>query len=246
MENAFDSLCSALAESEIKDLFLKSEGVDLMVLMMKYIYLTSVFPESILIISPTRDKMQARSRAVKTLDHAMSGHAGAEACKVFVRGIGASNTYSMRLWERSILVASMLNSPSEIMQPLKRQKSPLQVSAPEDTAHTLGILSSLFTNLPSDSPARIRLLAKFVDNNYEKTDKLLDIATSAQTRLVVVDREIDAEKEALLKAAEETGGEEDAWYLRRLDGGLYTLQTVDYILAWIIMEDDGVGAIWLL
>ena len=29
-------------------------------------------------------------------------------------------------------------------------------------------------------------------------------------------------------------------YLRRLDGGLFTLQTVDYILAWIIMEDDGV------
>lgn len=37
MENVFDSLCSALAEAEIKDLFLKSEGVDLMVLMMKYI-----------------------------------------------------------------------------------------------------------------------------------------------------------------------------------------------------------------
>ena len=130
------------------------------------------------------------------------------------------------------------------MQPLKRQKSAIQVSAPEDTAHTLGILSSLFTNLPSDSPARIRLLAKFVESNYEKTDKLLDIRTSAQTRLTAVDREIDAEKEALLKAGEDIGGEEDAWYLRRLDGGLYTLQTVDYILAWIIMEDDGVGAIW--
>lgn len=36
MENVFDSLCSALAEAEIKDLLLKSEGVDLMVLMMKY------------------------------------------------------------------------------------------------------------------------------------------------------------------------------------------------------------------
>ena len=33
---------------------------------------------------------------------------------------------------------------------------------------------------------------------------------------------------------------EDLWYLRRLDGGLFTLQTVDYILAWIVMEDDGV------
>ena len=32
--------------------------------------------------------MQARSRAVKTLDHAMSGHAGAEACKVFVEASG--------------------------------------------------------------------------------------------------------------------------------------------------------------
>ena len=33
---------------------------------------------------------------------------------------------------------------------------------------------------------------------------------------------------------------EDLFYLRRLDGGLFTLQTVDYILAWIVMEDDGV------
>ena len=33
---------------------------------------------------------------------------------------------------------------------------------------------------------------------------------------------------------------QDMWYLRRLDGGLFTLQTVDYILAWISMEDDGV------
>jgi beta-catenin-like protein 1 len=133
------------------------------------------------------------------------------------------------------------------LQSLKKQKGATQSSAPEDTTHTLGILSSLFTNLPSDSATRIRLLAKFVENNYEKTDKLLDIRTSAQTRLTVVDREINAEKEALLRAADEIGGEEeDTWYLRRLDGGLYTLQTVDYILAWIIMEDDGVGTIRLL
>lgn len=211
MENVFDSLCSALAESEIKDLFLKSEGVDLMVLMMK-------------------DKMQVCSRAVKTLDHAMSDHAGTEACNVFVEAYGLKYLFNAFMGK-----------------PLKKQKGVTQSSAPEDTTHTLGILSSLFTNLPSDTPARIRLLTKFVENNYEKTDKLLDIRTSAQTRLTVVDREIDAEKKALLKATDEIGGEEeDAWYLRRLDGGLYTLQTVDYILAWIIMEDDGVGAIRLL
>ena len=86
MENLFDTLCSALAETEIKDLFLKSEGVDLMVLMMKYA-LFSFSSESILIVSH-RDKMQARSRAVKTLDHAMSGQTGTEACKVFVEASG--------------------------------------------------------------------------------------------------------------------------------------------------------------
>ncbi len=85
-----------------------------------------------------------------------------------------------------------------------------------------------------------------MESNYEKTDKLLDIRTSAQARLAVVNRDIDTEKKALLEAAEEVGNEEDAWYLRRLDGGFYTLQTVDYILAWIIMEDDGVGYIQLL
>jgi beta-catenin-like protein 1 len=36
MENVFDALCSALSEPEIKGLFSASEGVDLMVLMMKY------------------------------------------------------------------------------------------------------------------------------------------------------------------------------------------------------------------
>lgn len=37
MENVFDALCSALSEPKIKELFLASEGIDLMVLMMKYV-----------------------------------------------------------------------------------------------------------------------------------------------------------------------------------------------------------------
>ena len=39
---------------------------------------------------------------------------------------------------------------------------------------------------------------------------------------------------------------EDLWYIRRLDNGLFTLQTVDYILAWIAMEDDGVSVACML
>lgn len=68
------------------------------------------------------------------------------------------------------------------------------MTASEDTSHTLGIVSSLFSNLPSDSPARIRLLAKFVENSYEKADKLMEIRDAAQGRLNAVEKEIEAEK----------------------------------------------------
>lgn len=71
-------------------------------------------------------------------------------------------------------------------------------SASEDTSHVLGILSSLFTNLDSESPARVRLLTKFVEGNYEKVDKLLEIREGAQGRLKGVDTDIDRERKVCL------------------------------------------------
>jgi beta-catenin-like protein 1 len=40
---------------------------------------------------------------------------------------------------------------------------------------------------------------------------------------------------------EVTEEEEDDWYLRRIEAGLAALQTADYVLAWVCMEDDGVS-----
>ncbi|KAJ7276448.1 Catenin-beta-like protein [Mycena haematopus] len=206
MENVFDSLCSALSEESIKELFLAAEGPDLMVLIMK-------------------EKLQARSRAIKTLDYAMSGSSGTASCEAFVEALGLKTLFSAFMGKTS-----------------KKQKTGPAPPASEDTSHILGILSSLFSNIPSESPARIRLLAKFVEGTYEKVDKLLEIRDNATSRLKAADAEIEAEKKELIAADEEiTSEEEDTWYLRRLESGLFTLQTVDYILAWIAMEDDGVG-----
>ena len=58
-----------------------------------------------------------------------------------------------------------------------------------------------------------------------------------------------AEKKVLREEGEEgVDGEEeeDVWYLRRLEGGLYTLQMVDYVLAWVMMEDDGVSPLHMI
>lgn len=129
------------------------------------------------------------------------------------------------------------------LQSLKKGKGPAAAIS-DDTGHILGIFSSLLSNLASDTAPRMRLLAKFVENNYEKVDRLLDIRENAEIRLKAVDKEIDKEKSQMKEDADEiTEVEEDRWYLLRLDGGLYTLQTVDYIIAWICMEDDGVSSI---
>ncbi|KAF9222012.1 DUF1716-domain-containing protein [Gyrodon lividus] len=204
MENLFDALCSALSEPEIKSLFLASEGVDLMVLIMK-------------------ENLESKSRSIKTLDYAMSGSAGSELCSNFVDALGLKTLFSAFMGKAS-----------------KKQK--ITAPASEDTSHILGIISSLLSNLTSDSTDRIRLLAKFVENNYEKVDKLLEIRENTYSRLRVVDAEIEAEKKMLAEEVANSPDDDDLLYLRRLDGGLFTLQTLDYILAWIAMEDDGVRA----
>ncbi|KAF8914668.1 DUF1716-domain-containing protein [Mucidula mucida] len=202
MENTFDALCSALNERKIKQLFLEAEGADLMVLMMK-------------------DKLQSRSRSIKTLDYAMSGPDGTAACEAFIEALGLKTLFSVFMGKLH-----------------KKQKSG-EIPASEDTSHALSILASLFSNIGSDTPERTRLLMKFVENNYEKVDKLLDIRDSAKARLQVTDKEIEEDKQ-LLNEDDDIPMDAEAWYLRRLSGGLYTLQTVDYILAWVIMEDDGI------
>lgn len=58
----------------------------------------------------------------------------------------------------------------------------------------LGILSSLLSNVASDSTSRIRLLTKFVEGDYEKVDKLLEIRDRAHSRLKVTGAAIEEEK----------------------------------------------------
>ena len=70
--------------------------------------------------------------------------------------------------------------------------------ASEDQSHSLDVISSLFSNLASESPARMRLLSKFVENNYEKPERLLEIREQAQTKLRAVEKEIEKERKASL------------------------------------------------
>lgn len=181
MENVFDALCAALTEPENKKLFLDAEGIDLMVLMMKYVNCSVCESAMKLIWSCHREKKDSASQCIKVLDFTMSGAAGTTCCETFVEALGLKTLFSAFMGKTGKKgKGSASNNPASAIS--------------DETGHILGVLSSLFTNLPSESVARTRLLAKFVENDYEKVDRLLDVRESAAARLKAVDKEIDAEK----------------------------------------------------
>ncbi|WVR03234.1 hypothetical protein IAU60_000225 [Kwoniella sp. DSM 27419] len=204
MENVFDCVCSALSQPEMKKAFEVSEGVELMVLMMK-------------------EKLLSKTRAIKVLNYALQTEDGAANCEKFVEVLGLKSLFSAFMGKGE-----------------GKKKKLNATSSFEDEEHLLGILVSLFTNLGSDTPERIRLIAKFVEGNYEKVERLLEMREAAEGKLKAVNREIQMERRVMEANKEEiTDVEESEWYLRRMDAGLSSLQNADYVLAWVCMEDDG-------
>ncbi|CAB5194123.1 unnamed protein product [Rhizophagus irregularis] len=83
----------------------------------------------------------------------------------------------------------------------------------------------------------MRLINKFIEDNYEKVDRLLEIRESYEAKVENVNKEIEEEKETLDGDDSEM---EELYLRRRLDGGLFTLQLVDLTIAWICFEDSAI------
>ncbi|CAH7667033.1 Catenin-beta-like protein [Phakopsora pachyrhizi] len=190
MENVFDCLCSVLLEpNEHKQKFLEGEGVELMVIMMK-------------------QKKLARHRALKVLDHALSGDEGTLSCERFVEQLGLKTLFSMFMGK----------------------KTSKGLASNEDDEHILGILVSLFFNLGSDTDHRLRLMTKFVEEDYEKIDRLIEIRDRFRSKV-----QYFTQNSKFL----ETEMDESEIYLMKLDSGLFGLQLCDVVIGFLTIEDDG-------
>jgi beta-catenin-like protein 1 len=82
------------------------------------------------------------------------------------------------------------------------------------TEHLVGIFSSMLRLLPTESPERIRTLAKFMEKDYEKTEKLVALRSGLVERLDATADDVE-------------------------DTAQFVLETVDVLLAWLVAEDDG-------
>lgn len=84
-----------------------------------------------------------------------------------------------------------------------------------------------------------RLLSKLIENDFEKSDRLLELHLKYLEKIENIDREIEEQKKFnrpdVIQADE---NDEDSNYLKRLSGGLFTLQLVDYIILEIAISPD--------
>ncbi|KAL8882523.1 MAG: hypothetical protein Q9198_000491 [Flavoplaca austrocitrina] len=157
-----------------------------------------------------REGKMSKPRALRLLDHALGGLEGGPCCQKLVEAAGL----------KAIFTAFM-----------KR------VHDSRTTEHLLGILASMLRSLPSNSVERIRLLAKFVEKDYEKLDRTMKIRREYAKKVAAVDQDIQREKSRLSTQEQDERGDE--WLSRRMDAGLYALRTADVVLGWLVAEDEG-------
>ena len=103
----------------------------------------------------------------------------------------------------------------------------------EEEGRAVSILASMMQLLPR-GPARDRVAAKFVEEEYGKMDRLIELWFKYAGRVSAAEQAWDAEAGG--SEDDEDDEDDDERYAARMDGGLYTLQQLALIFAqlWCI------------
>ncbi len=101
--------------------------------------------------------------------------------------------------------------------------------------HFVSIFANMLRRFPTESGERIRTLAKFVEKSYEKTAKLVKLFQDYEARVSA------GMLQAKINLPQDSSDEEQKYEIlaARLDNGLFTLQLIAVVLAWLVAEDKG-------
>lgn len=113
--------------------------------------------------------------------------------------------------------------PLFMTTPKKSKKRLISIEAHEE--HVASIIASMLRNCKGSQ--RQRLLSKFTENEFEKVERLLELHLKYMDKVDAIDAEIDEDNE-----------DEESIYLKRLSGGLFTLQLIDYIILEICATSE--------
>ncbi|WVZ73006.1 hypothetical protein U9M48_021377 [Paspalum notatum var. saurae] len=207
LENLFDCLCCVLMPPENKERFVKAEGVELMIIIMK-------------------QKKLAYSSAIRTLDFAMTRFP--PACERFVDVLGLKTAFAAFMGKAckqpsSFPFPALLQMIHSIPVNKKNKKESYQEELEE---RIISLIASLFGGITKGS-RRMRLLAKFIENECEKIDRLMEFYTRYSERVREEIERLDS------LDLEDLEMDDDERYNRKLEAGLYTLQLIALILGHI-------------
>lgn len=162
-----------------------------------------------LMIRMMREKVFAATLALKLVDHSLR-HCP-ENCQIFVEKLGLK-----------VLFAIFMK---------KGAKTKKQSEAKEVEEHVTSIVQSLCRYCTGTPVARV--LNKFVESNFEKLERLLEMHEEYHRSVQEADQERDQGLAQKIDRELEVN-EEEQLFLDRCDAGLFTLQQVDLILVRLV------------
>ncbi|THD28443.1 Beta catenin protein 1 [Fasciola hepatica] len=233
MHNLFDCLCSALMLPENKDRFLKGEGIQLMNLMLREKHMSRdsalrVLDYALCLVAPTSTASASSSTENDPeMPTKSSMNADPEAvvvanCSKFVEVLGLRTIFPL-----------FMHSPRERLAPGSigsgmKKKTLGGPSAAEMEEHIINIIGALLRHCPS--ALKSRLLAKFVESDHEKVDRLVELHLKYFSQVKSVDSRIRAMREDKQRWTGYTPEEiEDELMVEHLSSGLLALQMLDII-----------------
>ncbi|KPJ13667.1 Beta-catenin-like protein 1 [Papilio machaon] len=102
---------------------------------------------------------------------------------------------------------------------MKTPKRKRLLTVDQHEEHVVSIIASMLRNCQGSQ--RQRLLAKFTENDLEKVDRLLELHFKYMDKVDRTEKEMELNND---------DSDDDAQYLKRLSGGLFTLQLIDRII----------------
>ena len=162
----------------------------------------------------------SRMRAIKVIDHALTG-ASPESAEYFINAGGLS----------SIFPIFMQKGYS------KFKKTYSDFSAKEDAGiiyfileHAISIIASLFRNIETPQ-SMARISSKISENDFEKLYKLIELFTKYQVHSLKTDLELEKKNIDVVI-------DHEADYIYRLGSGLYTLQMLTLVLISLASQQN--------
>ncbi|KAL6780216.1 hypothetical protein ACKKBF_B14000 [Auxenochlorella protothecoides x Auxenochlorella symbiontica] len=147
-----------------------------------------------------------------------------------LRCIDFATTNSQPACERLVDAGGLKSLFGIFMGKIKAKKAD-EVDRQEEEERSVSIITNLFQMLPTSS-RRDRVASKFVENEFEKVDRLVEVYLRYEQRVA-------AGEERLASAQVLEAMDEDELLLARMEAGLFTLQQAALVLGslWLLQEE---------